>query len=159
MKIAVASDTHGRIEGLKKQLTTEKPDHLFFAGDFFSDSRRLAQHLKIGSDAVLGNCDGRSAAGEWEKVVELGGKRFYIVHGHQFGVKSSLNTLFYRGQELAVDVVIFGHTHIACCEQVAGMWMLNPGSASRPRRGKMASYIMLHIEGLAMEPKPQYFIP
>ncbi|MEN6388917.1 MAG: metallophosphoesterase [Syntrophomonas sp.] len=158
MKIAVAADTHGRIEGLKKQLIIEKPDHLFFAGDFLSDSRRLAKHLDIATDAVLGNCDGQTA-GEWEKVIELAGKRFYIVHGHQFGVKGSLNTLFYRGQELGADAVIFGHTHVACCEQVAGMWMLNPGSASRPRKGKMASYIMLQIEGPNMDPRLQFFIP
>jgi phosphoesterase, MJ0936 family len=158
MKIAVAADTHGRIEALKKQLIKDKPEHLFFAGDFLNDSRRLAHHLGIKSDAVLGNCDGRTA-GDGEKVIELAGKRFYIVHGHQFGVKGSLNPLFYRGQELGVDAVIFGHTHVACCEQVAGMWMLNPGSASRPRRGKMASYIMLHIEGPDMEPSLQYFIP
>lgn len=158
MNIAVAADTHGRIEGLKKQLIKDKPEHLFFAGDFLSDSRRLTHHLGINSDAVLGNCDGKST-GEWEKVVELAGKRFYIVHGHQFGVKSSLNTLFYRGQELGVDAVVFGHTHVVCCEQVAGMWMLNPGSASRPRRGKLASYIMLHIEGPALEPQVHFFTP
>lgn len=158
MKVAVAADTHGRIEGLKKQLIADRPAHLFFAGDFLSDSRRLTHHLGIDSDAVLGNCD-RKIAGDWEKVIELAGKRFYIVHGHQFGVKGSLNTLFYRGQELGVDAVIFGHTHVACCEQVAGMWMLNPGSASRPRKGKMASYIMLNIEGPAIEPRLQYFIP
>lgn len=158
MKIAVAADTHGRIEGLKKQLINEKPERLFFAGDFLSDARRLAHHLGIESDAVLGNCDGRTA-GDWEKVLELAGKRFYIVHGHQFGVKGSLNSLFYRGQELGVDAVIFGHTHVACCEQVSGMWMLNPGSASRPRRGKMGSYIMLLLEGNALKPQLQYFIP
>lgn len=158
MKIAVAADTHGRIEGLKKQLMNYKPEHLLFAGDFLSDSRRLAHHLGIESHAVLGNCDGKSA-GEWEIVIELGGKRFYIVHGHQFGVKGSLNTLFYRGQELGVDAVIFGHTHVACSEQAAGMWMLNPGSASRPRKGKMASYIMLQISGATLDPQIQYFIP
>lgn len=158
MKIAVAADTHGRIEGLKKQLVNDKPEHLFFAGDFLSDSRRLAHHLGIKSDAVLGNCDGK-AVGDWEKVIELAGKRFYIVHGHQFGVKGSLNTLFYRGQELGVDAVIFGHTHIACCEQAAGMWMLNPGSASRPRRGKMASYIILDAGDSLLNPQLRYFIP
>ena len=158
MTIAIASDTHGRIEGLKRELLKANPKRLLFAGDFLSDSRRLGFYLGIDVDAVPGNCD-RGCSGEWEQLLDIEGKRFFLVHGHQYGVKRSLNTLFYRGQELQAHAVIFGHTHIPCCEEINGMWMLNPGSASRPRKGKLASYILLACDASDLKPELKYFTP
>ncbi len=156
MNIAIASDTHGRIEGLKRELLKVDFTRLLFAGDFLSDSRRLGFHLGVDVDAVLGNCDSTSS-GEWEKTLEIAGRRYFLVHGHQYGVKRSLNTIFYRGQEMQADAVVFGHTHVPCCEEIGGMWMLNPGSASRPRRGKLASYILIHCDSDEFKPELRYF--
>lgn len=156
MKIAIAADSHGRIESLKKQLIKAQPQQLIFAGDLLGDARRLAFHLNLPFSAVLGNCDGKSS-GEREITFELGGKRFYLTHGHQYRVKSSLQALFYRGQEIGADVVIFGHTHIPCCEEINGLWMLNPGSAARPRQGKLASYILLELSESSFCPQIIYF--
>ncbi|HWP96109.1 MAG TPA: metallophosphoesterase [Syntrophomonadaceae bacterium] len=158
MRIAIVADTHGRIDGIQKQLKKEKPELIFFAGDYLSDARRLSHHLGIGAEAVLGNCD-RLSSGEWERQVIVAGCRFYIVHGHQYGVKSSLNTIYYRGQELEADAVVFGHTHIPCCQQVERMWLLNPGSAARPRIGKQPSYILLQVDENTIHPELKYFSP
>lgn len=151
MKIAVVGDTHGRIEKIKKELRAKKPDHMFFTGDHYSDARRIAYHLKLSFDAVIGNCDARNAGGE-EKLIEMAGKRFYIVHGHQYGVKHSLQSLFYRGKEMEADVVLFGHTHVPLCQKIDNTWLINPGSPSLPRMGKIASYVMIKAD-------PQLFIP
>lgn len=158
MVVAAASDTHGRIDGLKRELLKVKPERLLFGGDFLSDSQRLADCLGIEVYAVPGNCD-RSSGEESERVLEIEGKRFFLAHGHQYGVKRGLNTIFYRGQELQADAVVFGHTHIPCCEKISGMWMLNPGSASRPRQGKLASYILIHFEEGRFTPRLKYFNP
>lgn len=156
MRIAIVADTHGRIDAIQEQLEKEEPQMLFFAGDYLSDARRLSQHLGIGVEAVLGNCD-RSSSGEWERQILVEGHRFYLVHGHQYRVKSSLNTIFYRGQELGVEAIVFGHTHIPCCQQVGGTWLLNPGSAARPRIGKLPSYILLQVDENTIHPELKYF--
>lgn len=156
--IAIVADTHGRIDAIKNQLSKDKPQKIFFAGDFLSDARRLSAHLGIGVEAVLGNCDG-SGSGDWERIVTIAGRRFYIVHGHQYRVKFSLNSIFYRGLELAVDAVVFGHTHVPCCRRVDNLWLLNPGSAARPRDGKKPSYIRLQMDETRFIPELKYISP
>ncbi len=155
MRIAVVGDTHGKIEKIKKELEKLKPEYLIFTGDYFADAKRLAHHLELNYSGVTGNCDPRSSIPQ-EQVLELAGKRFYIVHGHQYGVKRSLNSLYFRGQELGADVVIFGHTHVPCCEKVGDMWLINPGSPSLPRLGKEGSYIFMGISNNSLIPQIIY---
>lgn len=155
MRIAVVGDTHAKIEKIKKELEKLKPDYMLFTGDYFPDAKRLAHHLALDYSAVTGNCDPRSSAGE-EQVLELAGKRFYIVHGHQYGVKRSLNSLYYRGQELGANAVIFGHTHVPCCEKIDDMWLINPGSPSHPRLGKKGSYVFAEITNGILLPQIIY---
>lgn len=144
MRIAVAGDTHGRIEKLTRTMQMLKPDHLFFTGDFYADGLKLARRLSINWTGVMGNCD-FGQKGKQEQQVTCWGRKFYLIHGHQYGVKRSLNTLFYRGQEVGADVVLFGHTHIPVCEQIDGIWMINPGSASLPRLGSNGSYALIDL--------------
>lgn len=145
----MTGDTHGRIEGIRKALVKYKTDYLIHTGDFFADARRLAHYLKVPYYAVAGNCDSREA-GPDEALVEIQQHRIYISHGHQYGVKSALQNLVYRGLELEAGAVIFGHTHVPHCEKVGNIWLLNPGSPSRPRLGADKSFLVIDIlpEGL-----------
>ena len=59
-----------------------------------------------------------------------------ITHGDRYGVKYELNNLYYRALEAEVDIALFGHTHIPYMEEVKGIWLFNPGSASLPRMSK-----------------------
>lgn len=146
MKIAVTGDTHGRIRRICQELKLLRADQIFFTGDFLSDAKRIDHHLGgVKMYAVAGNCDFYEA-GPSERILDLAGKRFYLVHGHQYGVKYSVNSLYYRALELGVDAVLFGHTHIPFCRQIEGIWLINPGSPSHPRLGKKGSYAVIHLE-------------
>lgn len=121
-----------------------KPDHLFFTGDFYNDGLKLARRLNIGWTGVTGNCDFGSK-GRQEQLVTYAGQSFYLIHGHQYGAKRSLVSLFYRGLEVGANVVLFGHTHVPVCERIDGIWMINPGSASLPRYGSGCSYALIDL--------------
>jgi len=130
------------IEQLIRPIENIKPDHLFFTGDYYADGYKLAQHFNIGWTGVIGNCDFRKK-GRKEQQVTYAGKKVLLVHGHQYGIKRSLNSLYYKAQETGVDLVLFGHTHVPMCEQVDGIWFINPGSASLPRYGSHPSYALI----------------
>ncbi len=150
MRVAIVGDTHAKIDKIKRELARLKPDYLLFTGDYFADAKRLGHHLGLGYTGVPGNCDPESSVPQ-DQVVELAGKRIFLVHGHQYGVKRSLNSLYYRALEQAADAVAFGHTHIPCCEKLDNIWLLNPGSPSLPRLGKKGSYTIMEIDkGLLM---------
>ncbi len=152
MRIAVVGDTHGRIEPIKRELLKIQPDHMIFTGDFYGDALRLSAHLGVSCQAIVGNCD-LANAGPHELLIELLGKRFYLVHGHQYGVKMGLQSLLYRGLEQEADVVLFGHTHVSCCEQIDNVWLINPGSPSRPRAGTRGSYCLVDLDDGKLVPR------
>lgn len=142
MILAVISDTHGKTEKIYQELKLLKPDHLLFAGDYYADGKTLAQSLEIPFDGVRGNCDSRGA-GQSEKLINLTGKRIFMVHGHQYGVKRDMNRIYYRAKELDVDIVIFGHTHMPYCEKLDDIWFINPGSPNYPRLTRQGSYAVI----------------
>lgn len=150
MKLAVVGDTHGKTEIIVRELRLLKPDYLFFTGDYYQDGKKIANELKSPLFGVTGNCD-HSIRGSAEKTIEIAGNKFLIVHGHQYGVKSNLNRIFYRGQELGVNAVLFGHTHVSCCELLEGMWLINPGSPTYPRMGR-GSYAIINVENSSLQP-------
>lgn len=152
MRIAIIGDTHGRVTAIKKILAQNPPDHLIHTGDYYADAKKIAIPLKLPFHAVTGNCDARKGEPD-ELLLELAGKRIYVVHGHQYGVKRDLNNIWYRGQEMQSDIVVFGHTHVPFCEKVGDTWLMNPGSTSRPRVSKLGSYICLVLDEAAIVPE------
>ncbi|MGI6435037.1 MAG: metallophosphoesterase family protein [Syntrophomonadaceae bacterium] len=152
MRIAIIGDTHARVAGVSRVLAKNRPDHIIHAGDFYADARRIAEPLNIPFDAVTGNCDAQKGQPA-ELLLELAGQRIYVIHGHQYGVKRDLNNLYYRAREMAAGIAVFGHTHVPYCEKVKGLWLLNPGSASRPRLSKSGTYIWLTIEEQRVTPE------
>ncbi len=150
MKIAIIGDTHARVDGISRILAKRQPDHIIHAGDFYADAKRIAIPLKIPFDAVAGNCDLREEPAELQ--LELAGQKIYVVHGHQYGVKRGFRRLERKASGLGVDIVIFGHTHRAYCEKVAGLWLLNPGSPSLPHDPGVGTYIWLTIQAQEVVP-------
>lgn len=156
LRLALAGDTHGRISSLEQGLKKATVDHLLFTGDYYGDAVRIAEHLQLTYDAVLGNCDHydkRHGERVEEKLLEFCGWRFLLVHGHRYGIKSSLNSLYYRAAETEARIVVFGHTHIPMCEDRDGIWLMNPGSPSFPRGlTPKGSYIILDLDQSHMTP-------
>ncbi|HEX3012057.1 MAG TPA: YfcE family phosphodiesterase [Syntrophomonadaceae bacterium] len=150
MILAAVGDTHGKVDTIIRELKPLTLNYLVFTGDYYTDGKKIARELKVPLLGVNGNCDYRNR-GNAEKTVDIEGSKFLIVHGHQYGVKGSLNRLFYYGQELQVNMVVFGHTHIAYCEMVEGMWLFNPGSPTYPRIGT-GSYGVINVEKGSLQP-------
>lgn len=131
MRIGVISDTHGvREKALAAVEHMGSVDLLLHAGDHFDDAIFLSNFLAFPVIGVRGNCD---FAGPGEELVDAGGVKILLLHGHQYEVKRSLQSLAYRAQEAGAKVVVFGHTHEPEIEWVDDILLFNPGSTIRPR--------------------------
>ena len=146
MKILVFSDSHRNVSAMEAAVIDERPDYIFHLGDMESDAdelRRLFPRIPVAS--VTGNCDfGRS--GERYLLFELRGKRFFLTHGHFYGVKLSLDGLVNTALTAGADAALFGHTHSPYYAQVSGMMVINPGTVGMGRR----TYGVLTIKDGAM---------
>lgn len=144
MRIGVFSDSHGDISAAKRFFDSLAPlDCLFHLGDYAADGEKLAKLFSCPAYAVRGNCDYRSDK-PLEQIVDLGGKRFLLLHGHQYYY---MDALFYRGEEVHADMVLYGHTHVPDLSADGVRLLLNPGSLSRPRGGSLESCALILIDG------------
>nr|WP_243182903.1 metallophosphoesterase [Anaerosolibacter carboniphilus] len=141
------SDTHGDIAIAEKVIREmENLDLIIHLGDHYEDGIKLKDKIKIPLIGIRGNCDGYSS-GEDEMVYQVEGHKILLIHGHQYGVKSDLNRLYYRALELECDLVLYGHTHIPVSMTFGNVMILNPGSLSLPRGGSKPSYGIVDING------------
>ena len=144
MRIAVISDTHGRLRAeTAEQL--KGMDCIMHAGDLddpgiFQELDRIAPVY-----GVRGNNDWGGWAQELPRLmrIDLGGIAFCITH-KRADVPRNLT---------GVDVVICGHTHQYAEEWIQGRLWLNPGSCGWPRFGNGLTMALLYIEdqGLRVE--------
>lgn len=126
---------------------------ILFTGDYVRDGQYMAEKLKLPVYSVAGNCD-PSGAGEKEKVIELAGQKFFITHGHRYGVKRGLQSLFYKTLEVGAQVAVFGHTHIPFCQNIDGIWLINPGSPTHPRGlSNRGTYAIISNENGVLNPE------
>lgn len=146
MKIAVISDSHNSRDSINniKQYINEA-DAILHCGDGVTDLNYLEDIFNGDIYGVRGNCD-ISELYPIERIVELGNKKILICHGHLYKVKMEYNNLFYRAKELGVDIVVFGHSHLAVILKHDGIVMMNPGSISLPHMGKSKSIGFIDID-------------
>lgn len=143
LRIGVVSDTHKDLSLAKIAIKDMgKVDLLLHAGDHYKDALILAQEFKVETKAVIGNCD-YALSNPAEDIFELAGYKFLLTHGHQYGVKTKLDRLYYKGLELGVDIVVFGHTHVPLNVVEGNIQLLNPGSLSLPRGNSKPSYAII----------------
>jgi len=148
-RVGVFSDSHGDKRALSELL--EKMgyiDAVCFLGDVASDADYLQSQVMAMPNhppfyAVRGNNDYACLLQE-TCIAEIGGKRFYMTHGHRH---ATLMSLALRAKENEADVALFGHTHRALCEEAYGVLLLNPGSAGNYCRGGAARASVLEING------------
>jgi len=134
MKVIVVSDTHGRIDDFISKINSmEKPQLIIHLGDYVEDGEKIKSITKVGTIIVKGNGDYFNKTYKDDEVIYIGGKRFFITHGHKYGVKYGLNNLLYRGEEVGADIILFGHTHAPLIVKDSNIMIMNPGSASYPR--------------------------
>lgn len=156
MDFLIFSDSHGRSDRMREVLERQiqQPDAIFFAGDGLRDLDDI-ESLQIPIYSVSGNCDWFAATGtQTELVISLAGHTLLLTHGHAFGVKGGIGSLAAHAARVGADIVLFGHTHQACCQtlpigsEVGGvrllqpLYLFNPGSI-----GSDGSFGTLTIRG------------
>ena len=145
MKILIFSDSHGELSNMKSAIEREKPDYVFHLGDHDLDGEELEFDFPtLPVTGVRGNCDYRSDT-PLTRLISLGGHRFFLCHGHTFGVKEGLLRAAYAAMEQKADFLLYGHTHTAYYDRdPAGLVILNPGACGY---GPSASYGRIILEG------------
>ena len=150
MRIGVVSDTHGVEAAAAACIAAAgNVDAWIHLGDYISD----AKAFEAGSKpvyAVCGNMDSLHS-GQRERVVELGGHRIFLCHGHTYGVKIGLFRLSLKAKELGCSAALFGHTHIPFLDEGGDIMLLNPGSPSQPRGNSKRCMGLIIIEGNSIE--------
>ena len=162
MKYMIASDLHGSVEYVSQLLAAwkrEGADALLLLGDMLYHGPRNAlpeeydtkQVFAMLNDldgdiiAVRGNCD--AEVDQWVlafpmmadyEIVEYGTRKLFLTHGHLYDPIEKLPPIG------AGDVMLSGHTHVpASFRNSDGVWFLNPGSVSIPKKGSPHSYMTL----------------
>lgn len=142
MKIGIVGDTHGSKEACAIiSRVFHDVQLLFHTGDHWQDGVYLEKETAIPVITVKGNCDHLPRANE--ALLTVKNKKFFLTHGHLFGVKYGLHTLQERAEELAADYCLFGHTHSPLLLERKGIWFLNPGSLAWPRGNVNYAGIMM----------------
>lgn len=132
MNILVISDSHGIHQELVELLSyyRDKVDVIVHCGDSELDSQDTTWLL---TDAVVrGNMDFDKGYSD-EKVLEVGGKRIFITHGHLFNVNVSRTDLALKAKRMGADIALYGHTHVLNAQVTQGVLCVNPGSLKQSR--------------------------
>lgn len=141
MRAVIVSDTHGYLGNLIPSISYQKADAILFLGDGMEDAYRLRDELGLRLLAVTGNND----FGFKEKeslFLQMDGKNILMAHGHRQSVYYTLDRLWQVANEKNAELVFYGHTHVFSDKTMGGIRFINPGSASLPRGGDMAGYLV-----------------
>ena len=152
MLIGVISDTHGYLHPDVPKLLSGV-EHILHAGDIGDDT--IIQELgKLAPVTVVrGNNDRTGPESLYPEEVDfdLDGHRFYLTHQVK-PPKRPTESAMQPYIEKGIDVVVYGHSHIAFNERIGGVLFFNPGAAGK-RRFKVVPSIGLlelsdgHIDG------------
>lgn len=160
MKILVFSDSHGKAkaisENIRLHLNADGVDHVFFLGDGVRDFLSAMEEFpEIPYNFVTGNCDigivlpSEAKSRMCAAPVEVGKKKFLLMHGHMHEVKKSYQRAVDYAIDLGADVLLFGHTHWAFDETLDGSFegyvrAINPGSCGSSIN---PTYALINIVG------------
>lgn len=138
MKILVFADSHSCPNRLLKAVNAHngKCDLVIFLGDGIKDLDAInTQYPNLPVVKVKGNGDFFNSSDTLnETILDLDGIRVLVTHGHTHGVKYGYESILKYAQELEVDAVFFGHTHVPCdrIEYLGDgkIHLFNPGSVA-----------------------------
>ena len=146
MLLGVVSDTHGYLNPRVPELL-QGVEHILHAGDI-GDTSIIEELSGIAPvTAVRGNNDGTGATSLYPEQVtlQLGGRTIFLTHEIKLpkapedpGVKTYLDA--------SVDVVVFGHSHIAVQRSLGPVLFFNPGAAGKRRFKLIPSIGTLALE-------------
>lgn len=147
MKLLVFADSHGHPATMLHMMQQQQTaDAAIFLGDGSRDCDAFsAAYPTLPLYRVAGNCDfgGLDPA---EGLVAFGGVLFFYTHGHHYGVKSGLETLYQAAVARQAAVALFAHTHVPLHQQCNDIHLFNPGSLGCPRTGGKGTYGIITIQ-------------
>lgn len=153
MRIVVFADTHRDFFALKDAVEKNlDADLILHLGDGENEVKDIAAlHPEKTFLFVRGNRDYGSSS-PVSRVVEAGGVRIYMTHGHECGVHDGLDTLIANAKQNDAVIALYGHTHLYNTTYVDGVHVMNPGSLYSPRGRRAPSYGVIDITdaGIAM---------
>jgi len=151
MRIGVISDTHGSVASIEQAvLSVGAVEMWLHAGDYSQDAAHLARITGLAVTAVAGNCDGITAA-KVDEFITVAGKIIWLTHGHRYRAKERIVELVWWGRQYGVNVIVYGHSHVADIAWQDDLLLFNPGSAGYPRGRGDSSCGLLMIEGDQVE--------
>lgn len=146
MKITVVSDTHGDFETLYEIVRRNIGSDLFIhLGDGENEFYDVQSSFY---DKAFIFIKGNNDWGNYPQnlVTELGGKKFYLCHGHRFDRAHLKDYLAATAVSNGCSIALFGHTHVPVNEHVNNVLLFNPGSPVLPRGGSKPSYGVISID-------------
>ncbi len=145
MNITVISDTHGDFDTLYEIVRRNEDCDLFIhLGDGENEYYDVQSSFYTKSFIFI---KGNNDWGNYPQnlVTTLGGKNFYLCHGHRFERSHLKEYLSSTAIANGCEIALFGHTHVPLNEEVNGVLLFNPGSASLPRGGNPPTYGIIEI--------------
>lgn len=150
MRVGVLSDTHlhgfatggAVLEGLVGRYFRDV-EVILHAGDLVDADVLLGLNNRT-IYQVRGNLDPPRRNLPQRRVIELGGFRIGLIHGWgpPDGVAAKVLGEF---RNEAVDCLVFGHSHLPCCERRDGVLLFNPGSPTDRRQAPWHSVGLLEL--------------
>lgn len=146
MRILVFSDSHGRAKDMFNVLSEHpEAEYVLHLGDGNREFEGLMPSFPDKKFImVCGNNDMLSTA-PYSELVKVDNILIYMAHGHRHSVHDTLYYLRRDALEVGAKIVLYGHTHVAHSEYMDGIYVMNPGSISRPRLG-VRSYGFIDID-------------
>jgi uncharacterized protein len=128
MRLGIVSDTHGLVRPALFG-AFDGVDEILHAGDVGDEEVTAMLETLAPVRAVRGNVDGPDLPESLE--FELAGHNFAMAHGHLFAAKNR-HRMLTRAFPKA-NFILYGHTHVPVLEVLAGITVINPGSAGSKR--------------------------
>lgn len=149
MRIYVLSDSHNSFNFAPFLEICKYAHMIIHCGDGQRDIEDIKSVATCPVYSVKGNCD---FLGKREEIIEIENHRILVTHGDIYGVKYFDSGLILRAKEVNADIVLYGHTHIPDITFKENIWLINPGSLTRPRENKAPTYCILEISGENIKP-------
>jgi len=152
MNILTLSDSHGSSSLMSDviNILQDEIDMVLFMGDCvddFMDFEHIFPEKKF--HYVSGNCDFNHREPS-ERLIEVAGKKIFLTHGHNFGVKAGHIRLMAEALRRKANICLYGHSHSPAAFLEQGIYFMNPGSISLPRDCDYPTFGVINVENDAV---------
>lgn len=142
-RFALISDTHGAVHPRLHELL-EGVHTILHAGDVGGEQVLAELRIHASTIAVAGNVDPSGGILPLQRVVDLPFGKAALSHGHLVPPGTAAGShLFETFAANEARLIVTGHSHIPALACRRGCYLVNPGSAGRPRFGMGSSLCLL----------------